>query len=193
MGKRSNFERIERDYYPTPYEAVAPLFVHCSGKFIEPCAGNGALIKHLSDPIFNMQCVGAFDIEPQADNIIKKNALEITEEDVKDADWIITNPPWGRKKEHNYILHKMIAHFAYLKPTWLLFDADWMHNVGSKPYLDYCEKIVSVGRVKWFEGSSSTGKDNCAWYLFDCTRKKQLLRYDEYCNCKTVFYGRRQK
>ena len=25
MGKRSDFERVERDFYPTPYEAVLPL------------------------------------------------------------------------------------------------------------------------------------------------------------------------
>jgi hypothetical protein len=31
--------------------------------------------------------------------------------------------------------------------------------------------IVSVGRVKWIEGSKNTGKDNCAWYLFDLKNK----------------------
>ncbi len=30
-----------------------------------------------------------------------------------------------------------------------------------------CERIVSVGRVKWIAGSPHTGKDNCAWYLFN--------------------------
>jgi len=28
MGKRSNFDRIERDFYPTPIEAVEPLLDH---------------------------------------------------------------------------------------------------------------------------------------------------------------------
>lgn len=28
-------------------------------------------------------------------------------------------------------------------------------------------KIVSVGRVKWIEDSPHTGKDDCAWYMFD--------------------------
>ena len=27
-----------------------------------------------------------------------------------------------------------------------------------------CAKIISVGRIKWF--GNMTGKDNCAWYLF---------------------------
>ena len=59
----------------------------------------------------------------------------------------------------------MIEHFKSLKPTWLLFDADWMHTRQSREYIKYCSMIVSVGRIKWF--GNMTGKDNCAWYLFD--------------------------
>ena len=49
MGKRSDFERKPRDFYPTPIEAVEPLLPHLPEgfKFAEPCAGNGALIEHL--------------------------------------------------------------------------------------------------------------------------------------------------
>jgi hypothetical protein len=75
---------------------------------------------------------------------------------------IITNPPWDRK-----ILHPMITLFSALRPTWLLFDADWMHTKQSTEFQPYLRKIVSVGRVKWIPDSKMTGKDNCAWYLFD--------------------------
>ena len=50
MGKRSDFERIPRDYYPTPYEAVLPLIPHLPQKpfsYAEPCAGDGALVNHI--------------------------------------------------------------------------------------------------------------------------------------------------
>lgn len=49
MGKRSDFERHERDYYRTPPSAVAPLLAHLPimTHFIEPCAGDGALIDAL--------------------------------------------------------------------------------------------------------------------------------------------------
>ena len=96
---------------------------------------------------------------------------------LRDADHIITNPPWDRK-----ILHPMIEHFASMRPTWLLFDADWMHTKQSTPYMDYCQKIVSVGRVKWIPDSKMTGKDNCAWYLFD---QDPTLAHEA-----TKFYGR---
>ena len=46
MGKRSNFERKPRDFYPTPIEAVYPLLEHLEEDFTfaEPCAGDGALL-----------------------------------------------------------------------------------------------------------------------------------------------------
>lgn len=40
--------------------------------------------------------------------------------------------------------------------------------------------VVSVGRVKWIPDSKMTGKDNCAWHLFDA---------DPACN-GARFYGR---
>ena len=57
MGKRSNFERREADFYPTPRAAVLPLIPHLRGihTFAEPCAGDGALVRHLES--FGLRCV----------------------------------------------------------------------------------------------------------------------------------------
>ena len=170
MGKRSDFERKPRDFYPTPMEAVEPLLEHLPEdfSFVEPCAGNGALIEHLETKGI---CMWASDIEPQADGIHKNDYSEIGYNELIESDYVITNPPWDRK-----ILHPMIQYFAPRIRTWLLFDADWMHTKQSVPYMNMCSKIVSVGRIKWF--GNMTGKDNCAWYLFD----------REVNN--TIFYGR---
>ena len=161
MGKRSSFERIPRDFYPTPYEAAVPLLAHLHPRtlFAEPCAGDGRLIDHLKAA--GHLCVWATDIEPRRRDIFKRDALEA---DGFHADCFITNPPWARE-----ILHPLIAHLSNIKPTWLLFDADWMHTRQSAPFMPYLRKIVSVGRVKWIPDSKMTGKDNCCWYLFDQT------------------------
>lgn len=166
MGKRSDFERIPRDFYPTPYEAVVPLLPHLAPGtvFIEPCAGDGALIRHLEQA--GHRCVGAYDIEP------KRNVPKwlVVTKDARDysypgrTDCFITNPPWARAA-----LHPIIENLSRQRPTWLLFDADWMHTKQSAPFMPYCRKIVSVGRVKWIPDSRMTGKDNCCWYLFDQT------------------------
>lgn len=161
MGKRSDFERNPRDFYVTPYEAVLPLLPHLPGDglFSEPCAGNGALAEHLNNAS-NLTCNWKSDIDPQSVYMHRADALTLTVA-LKQSEMIITNPPWDRK-----ILHPMIDHFRGLVPTWLLFDADWKHTKQAAPYLPYCKKIVSVGRVKWIAGSKHVGKDNCCWYLF---------------------------
>jgi Predicted DNA modification methylase len=172
MGKRSNFERNERDFYPTPREAVYPLLPFVRGTtFYEPCCGDGALIDHLCG--FGLDCVGASDIEPLRKGQVRLNALELEESDLKSVHSIITNPPWERP-----LLHAMIERFRNLRNTWLLFDADWMHTRQSSEHMKYCSRIVSIGRVRWIPGSASVGKDNCCWYEF---------QKDE---CNTRFIGR---
>ena len=174
MGKRSNFERIPKDKYPTPYSAVVPLlpFLKEGTHFSEPCAGNGILIDHLHAN--GHVCESAYDIEPERDDITKKNALDVYDRDV---DCFITNPPWSRP-----ILHDLIIHLSNQADTWLLFDADWMHTIQSAEYMQRCRKIVSVGRVKWMPGSKHVGMDNAAWYLFT-----------DLVGEPTEFYGRTKK
>lgn len=175
MGKRSNFERNPRDFYPTPYEAVVPLISHLDRKtFYEPCAGSGDLIRHLVRN--GAVCSGACDIEPNNANrsdttpYIMAGSAELIK---CAAAQFITNPPWDRP-----ILHAIIDNLRTQAPTWLLIDADWAHTKQASSYLKYCEKIVSVGRVKWIANSKHTGKDNCCWYKFIKD------------NCNTVFVGR---
>ena len=171
MGKRSNFERIPRDFYPTPIEAVYPLLEHLEEDFTfaEPCAGDGALIEHLET---KGTCMWASDIEPQRKDIWVYDYKDVGYDELRESEYIITNPPWDRK-----LLHPMIDFFTSKRKTWLLFDADWPHTKQSKNYISMCSKIVSVGRIKWF--GNMTGKDNCAWYLFDKENNKP-----------TEFYGR---
>jgi len=170
MGKRSNFVRNERDYYKTPMSCVSPLLPHLpeTSTFIEPCAGEGTLVRHLES--HGYRCAYACDIEPQDHSIYKRDMFDIPHVSAK---YVLTNPPWDRK-----ILHPAIQHFRVLAPTWFLFDANWMFTKQAKAHLPFCHKIVTIGRVKWIEGSKMTGKDDSAWYLFDATE------------ADTVFYGR---
>lgn len=157
MGKRSTFDRAPRDFYPTPAAAVLPLLPHLAPgtDFIEPCAGDGALVDHLER--HGHRCTWQSDIEPQR-SMFEADALSL----IFVNGTVITNPPWDRKT-----LHPLIAHFSAQRPTWLLFDADWIHTRQAAPFMPWLRKVVSVGRVKWIPGSPMTGKDNCAWHLFD--------------------------
>lgn len=161
MGKRSDFERVPRDFYPTPRAAVLPLLPHLGNRvrFCEPCAGDGRLIDYLTGE--GHVCAGAWDIEPRRDDIDQQDA---TQRLIGNIDCFVTNPPWSRP-----ILHTLIEHLSHQAPAWLLFDADWMHTKQSAPFMPWLRKVVSVGRVKWIEESPFTGKDNCCWYLFDAS------------------------
>lgn len=172
MGKRSNFEHKPLNFYPTPLPAVRPLIPHLPLKatFCEPCAGAGHLIRHLDG--YGFKCVSSFDVTPLSEDIRQHDASWITEDDLGGADLIVTNPPWDRP-----VLHQIIERCAILRPTWLLFDTDWMFTKQALPHLEMCVKIVPVGRVKWIEDFDNTGKDNCAWYLFDKNSIGQPTEY----------------
>ena len=164
MGKRSAFKRAKGDYYRTPLDPVRPLlpFLPPGTHYVEPCAGDGALIRHLD--FFGHKCVAAIDIKPKHPQIMSADARTVK---FPGAMLAITNPPWTRA-----LLHPIIIALSDQMPTWLLFDADWMHTRQAVPYLARCKMIVSVGRVKWFPRSKHVGKDNCCWYLFGAGETK---------------------
>src|SRR6478672_10912346 len=160
MGKRSNFERREADFYPTPRAAVVPLVPHLRRggirTFAEPCSGDGALVRHLES--LGLRCVYSGDIHNGQDALALDNYGA--------ADAIITNPPYDTG-HHRKLMHALIEHFQRIAPTWLLIDYDWSATKQAARYLPHCSDIVILPRLKWIEGSKDTGKDNHAWYRFD--------------------------
>jgi hypothetical protein len=156
MGKRSNFERIPRDFYPTPLAAVPPLIPHLRGvhTFAEPCCGDGALVNHLE--AHGLRCVYQGDISTGQDALAIK--------DYGKADSIITNPPYTRP-----LMHALIRYFQVIAPTWLLVEQDWCATKQAVPYLGSCSDIVAIGRVRWIEGTTMSGYENFAWCRFDAS------------------------
>lgn len=170
MSKRApGLERRKNDAYDTPPEPVVPLLSHLrpGTKFIEPCAGTGDLIRHLQ--AHGHQCVWAGDLEPREPEQwpVPANVCDATTDhwDVAAA-CFITNPPWDRP-----LLHPLIINLASQLPTWLLFDADWAFTGQAAPFIEHCDRMVVVGRVKWIPDSKDVGKDNAAWYRFDASHR----------------------
>jgi hypothetical protein len=154
MGKRSNFERVERDYYPTPFAAVAPLIPHLKRhgveSFAEPCAGDDSLVNHLRS--YGLKCAYNDDIAHGADALRRTHFP---------GEAIITNPPYTRP-----VMHAMIDHFRRISPTWLLMEWDWAATKQAEPHMQFCTHVVIVGRLKLIPGSPHFGKENFAWYRF---------------------------
>ncbi len=156
--KSGKFKRRKNDAYDTPAESVYPLlpFLGDFVQFEEPCAGKGDLVDTLESA--GHHCQYACDVKPRRPDIAKFDAMKIER---TSADVFITNPPWTRQ-----LLHPLITHLSDIAPTWLLFDADWMHTKQAIPFKERCSDVVSVGRVSWMANGVS-GFDNCAWYRFD--------------------------
>jgi hypothetical protein len=165
MGKRSDFKRIARDSYDTPISAVAPLlpWLTPQTRYIEPCAGAGRLIEHLS--LAGHVLISAHDLPDDA----RSNHYNVPAGAV-----FVTNPPfWGRSHD----LHPIVVNLSDQAPTWLLMPADWLHNVSSAPLMPRLRMIVSIGRVRWIPDSEFTGKDNCIWALFGPPSSRAATRF----------------
>ena len=171
MGKRSDFERIPRDLYKTPFRAALPLRSYLQRAdvktFAEYCVGEGDLKRHVES--FGLTCTYAGDIKDGQD------ALKLTVADLNGAQIGITDPPYKYPEDPERttrLLRDLIEHSLGLGiPFWFLIYSDWMLNRNAAPFLPYCTNIVTVGRVKWIEGTKSSGKDNCAWYRFDINHR----------------------
>jgi len=79
VGKRTNgkFEERPKSLYDTPLKGAAPLFPYLTTgqSFVEPCAGNGHLIDHLTAAGF--KCASAFDIDPKRADIKQRDFKDL--------------------------------------------------------------------------------------------------------------------
>lgn len=158
MGKYSNEERNERDWYATPMKAVYPLIPYLEGvtRYAEPFVGDGKLVNHLSALKSDMTCTWAFDIEPQLDPIsvighVQEDGTEIHDflvseqrdfDDMSNEDFamgmiqrgveaVITNPPWLNTSNSGYQLTRFCNKLCYGGfPVILLLNGNILNNKG---------------------------------------------------------------
>lgn len=163
LGKRSEFERVERDYYRTfDLKAGATLkpFIEEYATYFEPFAGAGDLVNQIDFA----DCVYKTDIEPQSGDIDTFDAFDYNKSmlEWRQVDYLISNPPWSRE-----IFHRALDHFVPMIDVWFLMSSNWKHNKSSAPYVSkWLVDIVPVGRMKWIENSPHSGKDDCDWLKF---------------------------
>lgn len=165
MGKRSDFERVERNFYRTfDRRAGKALLPHIDGvqSYIEPFAGRGDLVDQMTE--LDKLCKWQSDMEPQREGIVTLDCLNQGAIDhIKhetDCRLIITNPPWERKYFHPAL--DLFTENGF--KGWWLIDAPWIFNKSSAPYLKkYVTDIVTIGRLKWVENTTMSGKDDCIW------------------------------
>lgn len=99
-GTSTTRERVENDYYATPYDSTKALLnnVEFTGNFLEPCVGGGHIVEVIkqyypNEDIFYMDIVDRGYEDTLVDNFL--------EHDFKGQkfDNIITNPPYSSAQE----------------------------------------------------------------------------------------------
>ncbi|RUX48653.1 hypothetical protein EOA33_14910 [Mesorhizobium sp. M4A.F.Ca.ET.050.02.1.1] len=162
MGRRSNFPRIAKDLYCTPAMALPPLLMHLPDRvrYLEPTAGNGALVRGLAE--HGHICQLAIDIDPTDPNVICRDAISLTAADVGGIDMIIGNLPWSWA-----MFQPLLEHLLTLGlPVWILRDTPWLFNRRSSALVRRCALMQPTRRLRWIPNTKHTAKDDCAWHFF---------------------------
>lgn len=162
MGRRSDFPRIAKDLYNTPAMALPPLLFHLprAVRYLEPTAGNGALIRGLAE--HGHICKLAIDLDPGDTQIAQRDALSLTPADLVGVDMIIGNLPWSW-----HTFEPILSHLLTLDlPIWILRDTPWLFNRRSSALLDRCAAVQPTRRLRWIPGTKDCAKDDCAWHFF---------------------------
>jgi hypothetical protein len=175
MGKHeTGYQRIERDYYPTPPWATEALLAHVDirGRPIWECAcGDGRMAEVL-------KAAGA---QVYSTDIVDRGyaGFDALHDYVRDPyptspfEGVITNPPFGPRGKLAELfieigLKSMDDGFlALLLPTDFDSAKTRAHLFGACP--EFAAKIVLNRRVKWFENPlkpKMSPKENSAWFLW---------------------------
>jgi hypothetical protein len=182
MGKHSDLDRKDRDFYSTPIAATTPLVPYLEGisRYYEPFAGDGRLINNLCSLVPSMKCVWASDIEPQEEGIEKFNLDDIGSEALaigmiqRQADAIISNPPWLNTSESGFQLFRFVNKLCNSGfPVILLLNANiinnkssWQNKIHGHSLMSMCYQMLPIGRVKWIDNSPYSAKEDSAWFFF---------------------------
>lgn len=162
-ARQSRFAKKALDAYDTiDPRAVTALRPHIREltRFIEPCAGKGDLIRQLQ--AIGLGCQDQFDIAPRGDGIRQEDALDWVYPYDRRGWAIITNPPYQWP-----LLGQLLKHWLLqADKVWLLLDANWAHTLRAAPFMANCRRIVSIGRLRWVEGSGHSSTKDYAWYEF---------------------------
>lgn len=172
---RSNFNKVPSDQYfsydPRIGESLKPYLPKQEFTFIEPFAGKGHLIDQIQYYCPHAKLISAFDIENSSTKIIK---IDIRNAKINSVpDYFISNPPFSRS--FMKLTKEQIIKFRKIAPTWMLLPFATACNKGFAEQMEYCTKIVPVGRIRWIPNSEHDETKDIAWFKFVQKKKRTIL------------------
>ena len=138
---------------------MLPLIPYLHGgiqTFAEPCCGDGDLVRHLES--FGLACVYAGDIQHRPGCACARRLRRVRRDHYQSA-------------LSRDVMHRLIDALPAHRADVAAAGRGLEQTRQAAPFLPHCSDIVTIGRVKWIEGSKHTGKDNFPWYRFDSRHK----------------------
>jgi hypothetical protein len=169
----SGYERLERDWYPTPPDTSATILPYLSEigagkpfKLWEPAAGDGAMLDVLAQA---GHTVTGTDIHPMRDNISEEDFLWSLVPPTP-CDGIITNPPYGDLAQD--FAEKIVSFIdrGEVKFGAILVRNEYDSASGKKHLFSDCPhfaaKIILTFRPRWIAGSKGSPRHNYCWLVW---------------------------
>ena len=171
--KKNSKKRIENDYYPTPAWCIDRLLEEVnmlSGKWLEPAAGDGALIRSVDARLgvrptwtaVELQDKFKTDLEASVDPSRVHIESFLDAPLLKEYDVIITNPPFSKALE---FIKKSIE----LEPEYvcMLLRLNFMGSGERSDFLrQYTPDIYVLPNRPSFNGKG-TDSIEYAWFIWD--------------------------
>ncbi len=175
----SEYDRAERDFYPTPRTATLAVFDHlllCHDDIVwEPACGDGAMSKVLAEKV---KTVVNTDIHPLMDDAVEADFYTYNPDFA--FDWIITNPPYGLEAD------KFIERILYFCQNPGKYGAILARNEldsakGRARFFKDCpnfmEKRSLLWRPRWVAGSTGSPRHNYSWYFWGPDQYEAKITY----------------
>ena len=167
------YERNEADFYPTPEWCTKALLsvYDFKGGFYEPCCGDGAISKVLS----NHGKTVSYDLHDRGYGVHGVDFLEQTSLLPADAINIVTNPPYTLAEE--FIRHSLKLTQVHQSAVAMLLRNEYDCASSRTKLFDHVAfscKVVLTRRPRWIVGTTGSPRHNYSWYVWDwSTRNKQ--------------------
>ena len=168
-GTSTTRERVEEDYYATPYSSTEALLsnINFEGKFLEPCVGGGHISEVIKKYYPNNEVIGYDLVDRGYPNTIVSDYL--TNDFGEDKyDSIITNPPYSLAQE---FLEKSMSIINKNGKIAMFLKIQFLEGIARKEMFDkYPPKYVYVftKRQNPLRNGSPVDENGKAWASTMC-------------------------
>jgi hypothetical protein len=176
MSSKGRKEVEQEEYYPTPRDAIEPLITSPllqlpGGRWIEPCAGTGSIIRNVNSLRYDISwtiCELQQEFEPhlrlqmtQSDTLLPFGDFVHREWFMPKADVLIMNPPFSLAMQFVQCAFERAHHIVMLQRK------GWFGTGPRAAWLrEYCPDDYTLPKRPSFRPDGKTDSTDYCWYVW---------------------------